>query len=68
MNFFTPDIFLHVIRLSVPLGYLIKQAGIIIRTILHLWETPGIEPVTSGLTSVEPTRHRIYDHEQNVIS
>ena len=28
------------------------QAGIIIHTILNLWETPGIEPVTSGLTSV----------------
>ena len=40
------------IRLSVPLGCLIKQAGIIIHTILNLWETPGIEPVTSGLTSV----------------
>ena len=40
------------IRLSVPLGCLIKQAGIIIRTNLNLWETPGIEPVTSGLTSV----------------
>ena len=40
------------IRLSVPLDCLIKQAGIIIHTILNLWETPGIEPVTSGLTSV----------------
>ena len=40
------------IRLSVPLGCLIKQAGIIIHTILNMWETPGIEPVTSGLTSV----------------
>ena len=29
------------------------QAGIIIRTILYLWETPGIEPVTSSHTSVE---------------
>ena len=46
------------IRLSVPLGCLIKQAGsagIIIHTILNLWETPGIEPVTSGLTSVYQT-------------
>ena len=35
------------IRLSVPLGCLIKQAGIIIHTILNMWEreTPGIEPV-----------------------
>ena len=40
------------IRLSVPLGCLIKQPGIIIRTIINLWETPGIESVTSGLTSV----------------
>ena len=40
------------IRLSVPLGCLIKQAGIIIHTILNMWETPGIEPVTSDLTSV----------------
>ena len=40
------------IRLSVPLGCLIKQAGIIIHTILNMWETPGIEPVTSVLTSV----------------
>ena len=40
------------IRLSVPLGCLIKQAGIIIHTILNMWETPGIESVTSGLTSV----------------
>ena len=37
------------IRLSVPLGCLIKQAGIII---LNMWETLGIEPVTSDLTSV----------------
>ena len=29
------------IRLSVPLGCLIKQAGIIIHTILNMWETPG---------------------------
>ena len=43
------------IRLSVPLGCLIKQTGIIIHTILNLWETPGIEPVTSGLTSVYQT-------------
>ena len=43
------------IRLSVPLGCLIKQAGIIIHTILNLWETPEIEPVTSGLTSVYQT-------------
>ena len=28
------------------------QAGIIIHAILNLWETPGIEPVTSGLASV----------------
>ena len=40
------------IRLSVPLGCVIKQAGIIIHTILNMWETPGIEPVTSDLTSV----------------
>ena len=40
------------IRLSVPLGCLIKQAGINIHTILNMWETPGIEPVTSNLTSV----------------
>ena len=40
------------IRLSVPLGCLIKQAGINIHTILNMWETPGIEPVTSDLTSV----------------
>ena len=39
------------IRLSVPLGCLIKQAGIIIRTILNLRKPPGIEPLTSGLTS-----------------
>ena len=31
------------IRLSVPLGCLIKQAEIIIHTILNMWETPGIE-------------------------
>ena len=31
---------------------LIKQAGIIIHTILNMWVTPGIEPVTSDLTSV----------------
>ena len=43
------------IQLSVPLGCLIKQAGIIIHTILNLWEAPGIEPVTSGLTSVYQT-------------
>ena len=40
------------IRLSVPLGRLIKQAGIIIHTILNLWETLEIEPVTSGLKIV----------------
>ena len=40
------------IRLSVPLGCLIKQTGIIIHTILNMWETPGIEPATSDLTSV----------------
>ena len=40
------------IRLSVPLGCLIKQAGINIHTILNMWETLGIEPVTSDLTSV----------------
>ena len=40
------------IRLSVPLGCLIKQAGIIIHTILNMWEAPGIKPVKSGLTSV----------------
>ena len=40
------------IRLSVPLGCLIKQAGIIIHTILNMWETPGIELVTFDLTSV----------------
>ena len=38
------------IRLSVPLGCLIKQAGIIIHTILNMWERPEIERVTSGLT------------------
>ena len=27
------------------------QVEIIIHTILNLWETPGIEPVTSGLTN-----------------
>ena len=31
------------IRLSVPLGCLIKQAGMNIHTILNLWETPGID-------------------------
>ena len=42
------------IRLTVSLGCLIKQAGMIIRTILNLWGTPGIEPVTSvyALTNV----------------
>ena len=40
------------IRLSVPLGCVIKQAGITIHTILNMWETPGIEPVRSDLTSV----------------
>ena len=40
------------IRLSVPLGCLIKQAGIKIHTILNMWETLGIEPMTSGLTSL----------------
>ena len=40
------------IRLSVPLGCVIKQAGITINTILNMWETPGIEPVRSDLTSV----------------
>ena len=44
------------IRLIVPLGCLIKQTGIIIHTILNMWETLGIEPVTSGLTSVYQTR------------
>ena len=41
-------------RLSVKLGCLIKQAGIII---LNLWTTLplGIEPVTSGLTRVYQT-------------
>ena len=43
------------IRLIVPLGCLIKQAGIIIHTILNLCETPGIEPVTYGLTTVYQT-------------
>ena len=43
------------IRLSVPLGCLIKQAGTMIHTILNMWKTPGIEPVTSGLTSVYQT-------------
>ena len=43
------------IRLSVLLGCLIKQAGIIINTIINLWEASGIEPVTSGLTSVYQT-------------
>ena len=40
------------IRLSVPLGCLIRQAGIIIHKILNMWESQGIEPVTSDLTSV----------------
>ena len=31
------------IRLSVPLGCLIKQAGIIIHAILNMCETPGIK-------------------------
>ena len=31
---------------------LIKQARIIIHTILNLWKTSGIEPLTSGLKSV----------------
>ena len=43
------------LSVTVPLGCLIKQAGIIIHTILNLWEAPGIEPVTSGLTSVYQT-------------
>ena len=43
------------IRLNEPLGCLIKQAGIIIHTILNMWETPGIEPVTSSLASVYQT-------------
>ena len=43
------------IRLSVPLRCLIKPAGIIIHTILNFWETTGIEPVTSGLTSLYQT-------------
>ena len=43
------------IQLSEPLGCLIKQAGIIIHAILNMWETLGIEPVTSGLTSVYQT-------------
>ena len=43
------------IRMSVPLGCFIKQVGINIHTILNLWKTPGIEPVTSGLTSVYQT-------------
>ena len=46
------------ILLSVPLGCLIKQTGIIIHTILNLWETLEIEPVTSGLTSVYRTSMR----------
>ena len=51
------------IRLSVPLGCLIKQAGIIIPTILNMWETPGIKPVTTCLTSVyqiSPLYHLSY--------
>ena len=30
----------------------VNQAGITISTILNWWETPGKDPVTSGLTSV----------------
>ena len=52
------------IRLSVPLGCLIKQAGIIIHTILNMWETPGIEPVTSDLTSVYQISSSIPPHCQ----
>ena len=48
------------IRLSVPLGCLIKQAGIIIHTILNMWETPGIEPATSDLTSVPISNQQLY--------
>ena len=43
------------IWLSVPLICLIKQARIIIHTVPNLWETPEIEPVTTGLTSVYQT-------------
>ena len=32
------------IRLSVPLGLLIKQVGVITHTILSLWETPELNP------------------------
>ena len=44
---FNTDIclFMHSAECTVRL---LKQAGIIIHTILNLWETPGIEPVTSG--------------------
>ena len=52
---FNPDICLHIHSACVPSGCLIKQAGIIIHTILNMWEAPGIEPVTSGLTSVYQT-------------
>ena len=45
---FNPDIHLHVHSAEC----LIKHAGIIIHTILNFWETPGIKPVTSGLTAV----------------
>ena len=44
--------FAHIFGWVFPLGCLIKQAGIIIHTILNMWGTPGIEPVTTGLTSV----------------
>ena len=39
-------------RSQVHSACFIKQAGIIISTILNLWKTPGIEPVTSDLTSL----------------
>ena len=52
---FNPQICLHIHSAECPLGCLIKQAGIIIHTILNFWETPGIEPVTPVLTSVYQT-------------
>ena len=36
------------IRLSVPLGCLIKQTGIVIHTILNMWETSGLDKCISN--------------------
>ena len=52
---FSPHIRLHVHSAECTVRLLNKQTRIIIHTILNLWETLGIEPLTSGLTSLYQT-------------